>query len=128
MSSVSSIEKDSITTTQHYFKDCIFASKISNQMHATFAKRKVSQPVITNFVKKWLFYKTYFLYNVCAFTCDENCGKHSSSTLYLIQSPRKLLNGYLYYSSFTRNFLNRFFLELLFLAIYRKIKKFINKN
>ena len=41
MASVSSIEKDSIATTQDSFKDCILASKINNQMHTNFEKRKV---------------------------------------------------------------------------------------
>ena len=50
MASISSIEKDSIATTQDSFKDCILACKISNQMHTNFEKRKFAQTDNDNFV------------------------------------------------------------------------------
>ena len=50
MASISSIEKDSIATTQDSFKDCILACKISNQMHTKFEKRKVAQTTNGYFV------------------------------------------------------------------------------
>ena len=40
MASTSSIEKDSIATTQDCFKDCILASKISNQIHTKLREKK----------------------------------------------------------------------------------------
>ena len=52
MTSVSSIEKDSIATAPDSFKDCILARKISNQKHTNFEKRKVPQAVSGNFVQK----------------------------------------------------------------------------
>ena len=65
--SLSSIEKDSITTNRDSFKDCILACKIRNQMHTNFEKRKVPQTVSDNLAQKWLFCKTYVLYNICSF-------------------------------------------------------------
>ena len=50
MTSISSVEKDSIATTQDSFKDCILACKISNQMHTNFGKRKVAQTANGNLV------------------------------------------------------------------------------
>ena len=52
MTSISSIEKDLIATTPDSFKDCIFACKISNQVHTNFEKRKVPQAARGNFVEK----------------------------------------------------------------------------
>ena len=52
MTSVSSIEIDSITTTPDSFKDCLLACKISNQVPTNFEERKVSQAASGNFVKK----------------------------------------------------------------------------
>ena len=52
MTSISSIEKDSIATTPDSFKDCILACKISNQVHTNFEKRKVPQAASGNFVQK----------------------------------------------------------------------------
>ena len=60
MVSISSFEKESITTAQDSFKDCIFACKISDQIHTNFEKRKVPQAASGNFVQKWLFFKTHF--------------------------------------------------------------------
>ena len=58
MTSISSIEKDSIATTRDYFKDCILACKISKQMDVNVKKRKVSQAASSNFAQKWLLRKT----------------------------------------------------------------------
>ena len=52
MTSISSIEKDSLATTPGSFKDCILACKISNQAHTNFEKRKVPQAASGNFVQK----------------------------------------------------------------------------
>ena len=52
MASISSIEKDSISTTGDSFKSCIVTCKISNQMHINFEKRKVPQAASGNFVQK----------------------------------------------------------------------------
>ena len=49
---ISSIEKDSIAPTRGSFKNCIFACKISNQMHTNFEKRGVPQVDSGNFVQK----------------------------------------------------------------------------
>ena len=53
MDSLSSIEKDSVvTTTRDSLKYYILVSKIRNQMHANFKKRKVPQVVIGNFAQE----------------------------------------------------------------------------
>ena len=78
MTSVSSIEKDSIATTPDFFKDCILACKISIQVHTNFEERKVPQAASGNFVQKWLFCKTYVLYNMCFFICGQNSWKTRS--------------------------------------------------
>ena len=52
MTSISSIEKDSIATTPDFFKDCILACKISIQVHTNFEERKVPQAASGNFVQK----------------------------------------------------------------------------
>ena len=72
------IEKDSIATTPHSFKDCILACKISNQVHTNFEKKNVSQTASGNFIQKWLLCKTYVLYNVCFFICGKNSWKTHS--------------------------------------------------
>ena len=78
MTSKSSIEKDSIATTPHSFKDCILACKINNQVHTNFEKKNVSQTASGNFIQKWLFCKTYVLHNVCFFICGQNSWKTHS--------------------------------------------------
>ena len=75
---ISSTEKDSIATTRDSFKDCILACKISNQMHTNFKKRKVPQAASGSFFQKWLFCKTYVLYNICFFICGQNSWKTRS--------------------------------------------------
>ena len=52
MTSISSIEKDSTAATPDFFKDCILACRISNQVHTDFEKRKVPQAASDNFVQK----------------------------------------------------------------------------
>ena len=52
MTSISSIEEDSIATTPDSFRDCILACEISNQVHTNFEKRKVPQAASGNFVQK----------------------------------------------------------------------------
>ena len=52
MTSISSIEKDSIATTSDSFKDCILACKINNEVHTNFEKRKVPHAASGNFVQK----------------------------------------------------------------------------
>ena len=52
MTSVSSIKNDSIAATLDFFKDCILACKINNQVHTNFEKRKVPQAASGNFVQK----------------------------------------------------------------------------
>ena len=52
MTSISSVEKDSLATTPDSFKDCIMACKISNQVYTNFEKRKVQQDASGNFVQK----------------------------------------------------------------------------
>ena len=52
MTSISSIEEDSIATTPDSFRDCILTCKISNQVHTNFEKRKVPQAASGNFVQK----------------------------------------------------------------------------
>ena len=75
MVSLSSIEKDSIATTRDSFKDCMLSCKIRNQRDKNFEKRKVPEAVSGNFAQKWLFCKTYALYNVCSFICGQNSWK-----------------------------------------------------
>ena len=72
MTSISSIEKHSVATTPDSFKDCIIACKISNQVHTKLEKRKFQQAASGNFVQKWLFCKTYVLYNICFFICGQD--------------------------------------------------------
>ena len=68
MVSLSSIEKDSVATTGVSFKDCILASKIWNQMHTNFEKRKVPQAVSMKNV----------LYSICSFICGQSSWKTRS--------------------------------------------------
>ena len=49
MTSISSIEKDSIVTTPDSFKDCIIACKTSNHVHTNLEKTKVQQVASGNF-------------------------------------------------------------------------------
>ena len=49
MTSISSIEKDSIVTTPDCFKDCIIACKTSNHVHTNLEKTKVQQAASGNF-------------------------------------------------------------------------------
>ena len=117
MTSISSIEKDFIVTTPVSFKDCIFPFNISNQVQTNLEKRKVQQAASGNFVHKWLFCKTYVLYNVSLSVAKIPQKLVRSSSSYLLQVFFKenshymenLLNGYFYYSSFTSNFMSRYF-------------------
>ena len=52
MTSISSVERDSIATTPDSFKDCLLACKISNQVPTNFEERKVPQAASGNFVQK----------------------------------------------------------------------------
>ena len=61
MSSLCSVEKDSIASTRDSFKDCILACKIRNQMHSNFKKRKVPQAVSGNLLKNSLQYMPLYL-------------------------------------------------------------------
>ena len=85
MASIGSTEKDSITTTRDSFKDCIFTRKIKHQMDTNVEKGKVSQRVSGNFAQKWLFCKTYVLYNICSFACSNFFEKHVRSSSCLAQ-------------------------------------------
>ena len=60
MTSISSIEKDSLATTPDSFKDCILACKISNQVHTNFEKRKVPQAASGKFVQNDCFVRHVF--------------------------------------------------------------------
>ena len=64
---IGSNEKDFIASTRDSCKACILACKISNQVHTNFKKRRVQQAASRNFVQKWLFCKTYVLYNIWFF-------------------------------------------------------------
>ena len=75
MTSISSIEKDSIAVTPDSFKDYILACKIRNQVDTNFEKRKVPQATSGNSLQKWLFCKIYVLYNICFFICGQNSWK-----------------------------------------------------
>ena len=72
MASIGSIEEDSMASTRDSFKDRTLARKIRNQMHTNFEKRKAPQAVNGNFAQKWLFCKTYILYNICSLICGQN--------------------------------------------------------
>ena len=79
MDSLSSIEKDSVvTTTRDSLKYYILVSKIRNQMHTNFKKRKVPQVVIGNFAQKWMCCKTNVLYNICSFKYGQSSWKTRS--------------------------------------------------
>ena len=78
MASISSVKKDSIAPTRDSFKNCILACETSDQMHTNFQKRKISQAASGNFVQKWLFCKTYVLYNICFFICGQKSCKTRS--------------------------------------------------
>ena len=118
MTSISSIEKDFIVTTPVSFKDCIFPFNISNQVQTNLEKRKVQQAASGNFVHKWLFCKTYVLYNMFLYLQPKffkNTFEVVVRTYYRFFSRKihihmeNLLNGYFYYSSFTSNFMSRYF-------------------
>ena len=136
MTSINSIEKNSTATTPDYFKDCILACKISNQVHTNFEKRKVPQAASGNFVQKWLLFKTYVLYNICFFIglCFFKNTFEIVHTYYRSFSRKihihmeNLLNGYFYYSSFISDFLSKYFQELLFVAGERKIYKIYQRK
>ena len=64
---LSSIEKDSVATTRDFFKDCIFACKIRNQIHKNFEKEKFHKQPVVNLLKngfsvRHVFYTVFFLY------------------------------------------------------------------
>ena len=82
MDSLSSIEKDSVvTTTRDSLKYCILVSKIRNQMHTNFKKRKVPQVVIGNFAQKFcLMFCTIFV----PLNMAKILGKHVQSSSYLV--------------------------------------------
>ena len=61
MTSISSIEKDSIATTPDSFKDCILACKISNQVYTNFEKRKAPQAASSNLVPSNLIPSSSYL-------------------------------------------------------------------
>ena len=84
MTSISSIEEDSIATTPDSFRDCILTCKISNQVHTNFEKRKVPQAASGNFVQKWLFCKTYVLYNIVSSSVAKILENHVRSSSYLL--------------------------------------------
>ena len=64
MVSLSSIEKESIATSGDFFKDCLLARKVRNQIRKNFEKKKVSQASSVNFGQNWLFCKTHVLWNI----------------------------------------------------------------
>ena len=88
-------------------------------MHINFGKRKVWQAASGKCVQKWLFCKTYFLYNICFFICVHTEYRPFSRKIHF--HMENFLNGYFYCSSFTENLLNRYFQELQFVAGERKI-------
>ena len=141
MASISSIEKDSIGTTRDSFKDCTLSCKISNQVYINFEKRKVPQAASDNFVKKWLFCKTFvkyfeqylFLYRWPKFlkkTFEVVHAQNRSFSRKIYIHRDNLPNDYFYCSSFTSNFLNRYFLIARICSWWKKNQqtKFINKN
>ena len=52
MTSISSVDKDSVATTPDLLKDYILACKISNRVHENFEKSKVPQATSGNFLQK----------------------------------------------------------------------------
>ena len=56
-------------------------------MHTNFEKRKVQQAASGNFVQKWLFCKTYVLYNMTvSLSVAKILDKHFRSSSYLLQA------------------------------------------
>ena len=108
MTSKCTIEKDSIATTPHYFKDCILACKISNQVHTNFEKKTFhKQPVVILF-KNDCYVRHMSCTMFVSLSVTKILEKHirSSSTYYRSFSIKirihreNLLNGYFCYSSF----------------------------
>ena len=82
MTSISSIEEDSIATTPDSFRDCILACEISNQVHTNFEKRKVPQAASGNFVQ-----------NACSV-------RHMFCTIFVSLSVAKILENHVRSSSY----------------------------
>ena len=58
--------------TREFFKDCVLACKIGNQMHTRFKETKVTPGANGSFAPKWLFCKTWFLYNIYSIIWSKN--------------------------------------------------------
>ena len=76
MVSLSSIEKDSITTNRDSFKDNIHSCKVRNQMHTNFVKTKVPILLKNGCSVKHMFYTIFAPLSVA-----KNLGKHVQSSL-----------------------------------------------
>ena len=83
MTSISSIEKDSLATTPDSFKDCILACKISNQVHTNFEKRKVPQAASAKFVQNDCFVRHVFCTVVVSLSAAKILEKHVRGSSYL---------------------------------------------
>ena len=61
--------------TRAFFKDCVLACKVGNQMHTRFKETKVTPAANGSFAPKWLFCKTWFLYNIYFIIWSKNFSK-----------------------------------------------------
>ena len=118
---LSSIDKDSITTTRNSFKSCILACKIRNQMHRNFEKRKVPQAVSGNFAQNSCSVRHMFCTIFVLLSVAKVLKKHAQSSSYLV-----LVFLYCNYSA--PHYSNWKFLELLFLVGDRKIDKIYQRK
>ena len=84
MVSLSSIEKESIATSGDFFKDCLLARKVRNQIRKNFEKKKVSQAPSVNFGQNWLFCKIHVLWNIFRLSMARVLKKYIRSRSYLM--------------------------------------------
>ena len=84
MASVSSIEKDSIVTSQDSFKNFTLSFKILNQIHTIFKKKKVPEAASAGFAEKTLFCVTYVLYDIFPLSVAKIFERYFRSSSFLV--------------------------------------------
>ena len=133
MSSLCSVEKDSIASTRDSFKDCILACKIRNQMHSNFKKRKVPQAVSGNLLKNSLQYMPLylspkFLNKTFKVTLDSTISPFQGKFIFTWKIYWTAISVTVTVRNSIIHFLNRYFSELLFLAGDIKINKIYQRK
>ena len=76
--------QDSIATTRDFFKDCILACKIRNQIHTNFEKRKVPLELVVILLKNGCSVRHMFCTIFVSFSLKKVLDKHVRSSLYFV--------------------------------------------